>query len=132
MQQGDSSSRQEIGAPQDQALPATLCLPRLIVGAHLVLRDCAVEWIALLIDRAACEHLSLLLTLGERRAENVECHLDPADLAAACQGIVLTALPPSNLSAADLAQAPPDPVDCDPSPCTALSRSCLSWGGSAR
>lgn len=78
-------------------------LPRLIVGARLVLRDCPVEWVALPTDRAAYERLSQLLTLGKRRAGKAECHLDLADLEAGCRGMILIALPPPAL---EQAQAP--------------------------
>jgi error-prone DNA polymerase len=43
-------------------------LPRLIVGARLVLRDSAVEWLALPVCRAGYARLSRLLSLGKRRA----------------------------------------------------------------
>jgi error-prone DNA polymerase len=102
----DGCSREEIGPNRDLPLPALLSLPKLIVGARLVLRDCAVEWIALPTDRAAYERLSQLLTLGKRRAGKAECHLDLADLIGGCHGMILIALPPKDLSAAGLAQAP--------------------------
>ncbi|WP_299809481.1 error-prone DNA polymerase [uncultured Roseibium sp.] len=70
-----------------------LRLPRLIVGARLVLRDSPVEWVALPSDRAAYERLSQLLTLGKRRAEKGDCHLDFADLVNAAAGLILIALP---------------------------------------
>ncbi|MCE5973536.1 error-prone DNA polymerase [Sinirhodobacter sp. WL0062] len=96
----DPCSRQEVGQPQDLACPEDVRLPRLIVGARLVLRDCPVEWIALPTDRDAYHRLSRLLTLGKRRAEKAECHLDLADLAEGCQGMILIALPPPDLGAA--------------------------------
>ncbi len=74
-------------------------LPRLIVGARLVLRDSPVEWLALPTDRAAYHRLARLLTLGKRRAGKAECHLDPADLEAGCQGMILIALPQAPLPA---------------------------------
>jgi error-prone DNA polymerase len=74
-------------------------LPRLIVGARLALRDCPVEWLALPTDRAAYHRLARLLTLGKRRAGKAECHLDPADLEAGCQGMILIALPQGPLPA---------------------------------
>jgi error-prone DNA polymerase len=99
----DSCSRQEVGQPQDLHPPQMPRLPKLIVGSRLVLRDCPVEWMALPTDRAAYHRLSRLLTLGKRRAEKAECHLDLQDLEAGCQGMILIALPPADL---DLAQAP--------------------------
>ncbi|WP_339765978.1 error-prone DNA polymerase [uncultured Pseudosulfitobacter sp.] len=101
--QVDSCSRQEVGQPQDLHPPQMPRLPKLIVGSRLVLRDCPVEWMALPTDRAAYHRLSRLLTLGKRRAEKAECHLDLQDLEAGCQGMILIALPPADL---DLAQAP--------------------------
>ncbi|MFN3524808.1 MAG: error-prone DNA polymerase [Paracoccus sp. (in: a-proteobacteria)] len=103
-QQVDTSSRQQTGTPRDLAVPTAPTLPRLIVGARLVLRDCAVDWVALPTDRAAYERLSRLLTLGKRRAGKAECHLDLADLEAGCQGMILIALPPAGPGAADPAQ----------------------------
>jgi error-prone DNA polymerase len=99
----DPCSRQETGQPQDLARPTVAELPRLIVGTRLVLRDCAVEWLALPTDRAAYQRLSRLLTLGKRRAGKAECHLDLADLERGCQGMLLIALPPPDLA---LARAP--------------------------
>ncbi|WBL33771.1 error-prone DNA polymerase [Sinirhodobacter sp. HNIBRBA609] len=96
----DPCSRQEVGQPQDLPCPEDVRLPRLIVGARLVLRDCPVEWIALPTDRDAYHRLSRLLTLGKRRAEKAECHLDLADLAEGCLGMILIALPPPDLNAA--------------------------------
>ncbi|WP_417607820.1 PHP domain-containing protein, partial [Primorskyibacter flagellatus] len=95
--QVDSCSRQEVGRPQDLQTPQTLHLPKLIVGSRLVLRDCPVEWLALPTDRAAYHRLSRLLTLGKRRAEKAECHLDLRDLEVGCQGMILIALPPPDL-----------------------------------
>ncbi|MBY6091109.1 error-prone DNA polymerase [Maritimibacter alkaliphilus] len=93
----DPCSRQEIGQPRPLAAPQVTRLPRLITGCRLVLRDCPVEWIALPCDRAAYERLSRLLTLGKRRAEKGQCHLDLADLEAHCAGMILIALPPDDL-----------------------------------
>ncbi len=101
--QVDSCSRQEVGHPQDLPAPQVPHLPKLIVGSRLVLRDCPVEWLALPTDRAAYHRLSRLLTLGKRRAEKAECHLDLQDLEAGGQGMILIALPPPDLG---LAQAP--------------------------
>src|SRR5690554_1292506 len=95
----DTSSRQEIGQSRNHARPKMPRLPKLIVGARLVLRDCPVEWLALPTDRPAYHRLSRLLTLGKRRAGKAECHLTSADLAApdsegGCRGMILIALPP--------------------------------------
>src|SRR5690606_30232538 len=64
----DTCSRQEVGNPEDIARPAAPSLPKLIVGARLVLRDSPVHWLALPQDRDAWHRLSRLLTLGKRRA----------------------------------------------------------------
>ncbi|MBL3562486.1 error-prone DNA polymerase [Rhodovulum sulfidophilum] len=89
----DTCSRQTVGEPQDLGLPETPALPRLIVGARLVLRDSPVDWIALPTDRAAYQGLSRLLTRGKRRAEKGGCLLDRQDLTEAAQGLILIALP---------------------------------------
>ncbi len=68
-------------------------LPRLIVGARIVLRDSPVDWLVLPQDRPAYARLSRLLTLGKRRAAKGECHLDIADLLEGCAGSILIALP---------------------------------------
>lgn len=99
----DASSRQET-AVCELPPPPPGRLPKLIVGTRLVLRDCAVDWIALPTDRAAYERLSGLLTLGKRRAKKGECHLDLADLLAGCQGMILIALPPARPDPADPGQ----------------------------
>ncbi|MFV0302589.1 MAG: error-prone DNA polymerase [Paracoccus sp. (in: a-proteobacteria)] len=101
----DASARQEVGRAQDLPVPAGTKLPRLITGARLVLRDCPVEWLALPTDRPAYARLSRLLTLGKRRTGKADCHLTLADLEQGCQGMVLIALPPSDLTRADLSQA---------------------------
>ncbi|WGT50872.1 error-prone DNA polymerase [Thioclava nitratireducens] len=98
--QRDESSRQPIGSPQDLARPTTAKLPKLIVGARLVLSDCPVEWVALPTDRAAYHRLSQLLTRGKRRAGKGECHLTRADLLEGCAGMILIALPPADLARA--------------------------------
>lgn len=102
--QTDTCSRLEAGQSKDVApstMPYTaLNLPKLIVGTRLVLRDCPVDWLALPTDLAAYQRLSRLLTLGKRRAGKAECHLDLADLVAGCQGMILIAVPPPDLSCA--------------------------------
>ncbi|MBM2294054.1 error-prone DNA polymerase [Sulfitobacter pseudonitzschiae] len=100
LHQVDPSSREKIGQPQDLHNAGTPHLPKLIVGSRLVLRDCPVDWLALPTDRAAYHRLSRLLTLGKRRAEKAECHLDMQDLEAGCRGMILIALPPADLGRA--------------------------------
>ncbi|MDR0809617.1 MAG: error-prone DNA polymerase [Gemmobacter sp.] len=97
----EADSHPQIGAAQDSPAPEGVKLPRLIVGARLVLRDCPVEWLALPTDRPAWQRLTRLLTLGKRRAAKGECELFLADLAEGCAGMILIGLPP----AADPAQA---------------------------
>lgn len=89
----DSSSRQENAPPECIQRPATVTLPKLIVGCRLVLRDCPVDWIALPQDRAAYQRLTRLLTLGKRRAEKGLCHLDVKDLLDGGRGMIFIALP---------------------------------------
>ncbi len=90
--QTDTSSRQT-----DTGSALTVArgpLPRLIIGTRLVLRDSAVDWLALPVNRAGYAQLSTLLSLGKRRAPKGLCHLDHADLLAAARDMVLIALPP--------------------------------------
>ena len=63
----DPSSREEIQG-QDITLHGDH-LPKLIIGARLILEDSDVDWVALPRDRKAYEALSRLLTLGKRRSE---------------------------------------------------------------
>ena len=91
----DTSSRLELGSPEDIARPAALRLPKLIVGARLVLRDSPVEWLALPQDRSAWHRLTRLLTQGKLRAGKGDCDLALDDLVAWGHGMVLIALPPS-------------------------------------
>lgn len=95
----DSSSRQETNTTPPLAVALAKRLPRLIVGARLVLQDSPVEWVALPTDRTAYERLSQLLTLGKRRAEKGDCHLNHADLLAAVAGLILIALPRPSMTA---------------------------------
>jgi error-prone DNA polymerase len=81
--QGTSISRPGLGKP----------LPKLIVGARLVLQDSAVHWVALPKNRTGYEALSRLLTLGKRRAPKGECHLSHRDLLKGCLGMTLIAVP---------------------------------------
>ncbi len=100
----DPSSRQDAGLAVDLPIglcgPSPLKLPKLIVGTRLVLRDCAVEWIALPTDREAYHRLSRLLSLGKGRTAKGDCHLELADLETGCQGMILIALPPRDLQTA--------------------------------
>ncbi|MCK8484231.1 error-prone DNA polymerase [Aliiroseovarius sp. S2029] len=96
----DSCSRQEIGDPQPIVKPDTPHLPKLIVGCRLVLRDSTTHWVALPRDRAAYERLTRLLTLGKRRAEKGQCHLDLQDMLNGCRGMILIALPQAGLKTA--------------------------------
>ncbi len=115
----DPSSRQDYGTapdgvrpadapaaaarPPDPALPPDPPpLPRLIVGARLVLTDSAVQWVALPTDRAAYARLSRLLSLGKRRAPKGECHLTQADLLDWAEGMILIALPRAEGGLADI------------------------------
>jgi len=69
-------------------------LPRLIVGARLVLEDSEVDWVALPTDRKAYERLTRLLTLGRRRTEKGACLLYRNDLVEWGKGMMLIALVP--------------------------------------
>ncbi|MFN4058072.1 MAG: error-prone DNA polymerase [Roseinatronobacter sp.] len=96
----DTSSRRTESGP---ALPVPDApLPRLIIGARLVLSDCAVEWLALPTCRAGYARLSRLLSLGKRRATKGGCDLRQADLWEHCADMVLIALVPDPLA------SPPD------------------------
>ncbi|WP_299476040.1 error-prone DNA polymerase [uncultured Roseibium sp.] len=89
----DSSSRQQTNEIPPLPVPETLKLPRLIVGARLVLADSPVDFVALPTNRAAYERLSQLLTLGKRRAEKGDCHLDFQDVVKFSEGLIFIALP---------------------------------------
>jgi error-prone DNA polymerase len=78
-------------------LGPTARLPKLIVGARLVLRDSDTDWIALPHDRAAYSRLTRLLTLGKRRAPKGACYLDLHDLKTGCTGMTLIAVPQAAL-----------------------------------
>ncbi|MCC5987575.1 MAG: error-prone DNA polymerase [Pararhodobacter sp.] len=92
----DPSSRQDFGG--GEALAVAGALPRLIIGARLVLEDSPVEWVALAMDRAAYARLSRLLSVGKLRAGKGECHLTRADLEEWGAGMVLIALVPDVLA----------------------------------
>ncbi|SLN67494.1 error-prone DNA polymerase [Pacificibacter marinus] len=72
-------------------------LPKLIVGARLILRDSDTHWLALPHDRAAYARLTRLLTLGKRRAPKGGCYLDLRDIAQDGAGMSLIALPQAAL-----------------------------------
>ena len=103
-QRSDPSSRQpkEAAGQGELAPPMVIKLPRLIVGARLVLSDSALHWLALPTDRAAYQRLTRLLTLGKRRAEKGACLLHFADLLAAGSGMMLIALPQAGLAHPDV------------------------------
>jgi error-prone DNA polymerase len=90
----DPSSRQdrEQHTGHDLTLAVATPLPRLIVGARLVLADAAAHWLALPTDRAAYARLSRLLSLGKRRARKGGCHLTHADLMEWGTGMILIAV----------------------------------------
>ncbi|RLJ40908.1 DnaE-like error-prone DNA polymerase [Litoreibacter meonggei] len=75
-------------------------LPKLIVGCRLALRDSSVDWVVLPRDKIAYQRLTRLLTLGKRRAEKGECHLDLKDILEGCTGMTLVALPQKKLRSA--------------------------------
>lgn len=89
----DASSRQQTNERPPLPVPEVLKLPRLIVGARLVLTDSPVDFVALPTSRAAYERLSQLLTLGKRRAEKGDCHLDFEDVVKFSEGLIFIALP---------------------------------------
>ncbi len=97
------SALKELTRVSDEA-GETMPLPKLIIGCCLVLRDSAVDWIALPQDRPAYARLTRLLTLGKRRAPKGKCHLDLSDILAGCTGIILIALPRGDISARPVAR----------------------------
>ena len=72
---------------------------KLVVGARLDLQD-APSLLCFPTDRAAYGRLSRLLTLGKRRAEKGQCSLGFDDLLEHGRGLILIALPGSDLEAA--------------------------------
>ncbi|WP_114010709.1 error-prone DNA polymerase [Cohaesibacter intestini] len=98
------SSRAVLDTPHQQPLtrPEGVKLPRLIVGARLVLEDSSLDWVALPTDRAAYERLTRLLTLGKRRAGKGACHLLHGDMLGGCSGMMLIALPQQGLGHGDV------------------------------
>ena len=91
----DGASRLQIGPVKELAAERPTKLPKLIVGARLVLQDCPLDWVALPTDKPAYQRLSQLLSLGKRRAGKAECHLNLGDLLVHCRGMILIALPPA-------------------------------------
>ena len=91
----DTCSRQDVGHKPPLRHRVLAALPKLIVGARLVLSDCPVEWVALPVDRAAYGRLTRLLTLGKGRTVKGKCDLRLADLRGAnlagadFQGVIL-------------------------------------------
>ena len=71
---------------------------RYAVGTRLVFRDETPDVIAWPTDRAAWGRLCRLLTLGNRRAEKGQCHLDLPDLLAWGEGMMLGVMPGGNPS----------------------------------
>ena len=63
---------------------------------RLVFRDGTPDVIAWPTDRAAWGRLCRLLTLGNRRAEKGDCHLDLPDLLAWGEGMMLGVMPASD------------------------------------
>ena len=63
------------------------------VGCRLVFRDSTPDIFAWPTDRTAYGRLCRLLTLGNRRAEKGECHLDLDDLLAWGSGMMLAVMP---------------------------------------
>jgi len=80
-------------------LGADAPLPRLVIGARLILRDSDTHWVALPHDREAYARLTRLLTLGKRRAPKGACYLDLPDLVQGCAGMSLIAVPQASLKA---------------------------------
>ena len=77
--------------------PEYRSIPKLIIGARLVLSDTPVELIALVTDRAAYGRLCRLLTIGKRRTVKGECDLRLADVAEWAEGLILIAVLPDVL-----------------------------------
>ncbi|MEL7468339.1 MAG: error-prone DNA polymerase [Pseudomonadota bacterium] len=82
---------------EDSAEPEIRSIPKLIIGARLVLSDSPIELIALVTDRAAYGRLCRLLTIGKRRTVKGECDLRLADVAEWAEGLVLIAVLPDVL-----------------------------------
>src|SRR5215472_17360929 len=72
---------------------------RLRVGTRLVTTD-GFETLAYPTDRDAYGRLCRLLTDGNRRSRKGECHFGFAEVLAACEGQMLIALPPDEITPA--------------------------------
>src|SRR5262244_1475214 len=70
---------------------------RLVVGTRLVTTD-GFEVLAYPTDRTAYGRLCRLLTQGNLKADKGECHIGFDDILAVCEGQMLIALPPDELS----------------------------------
>jgi error-prone DNA polymerase len=73
---------------------------RYAVGCRLVFRDGTPDILAWPTDRTAWGRLCRLLTLGNRRAEKGDCHLDLADLLEWGNGLMLGVMPRARPDAA--------------------------------
>src|SRR5690606_30744441 len=71
---------------------------RLIPGCRLDLQD-GPSLLAYPTDREAYGKLSRLLTVGNRRAEKGQCHLNKADVYAYAKGMQFVVVPPDKLAA---------------------------------
>ncbi len=69
-------------------------LPRYHPGARLVFRDATPDILAYPVNRRGWGSLCRLLTLGNRRTEKGQCHLDRADLLAHATDLALVVMPP--------------------------------------
>ena len=108
---------------EDSAEPEVRSIPKLIIGARLVLSDSPIELIALVTDRAAYGRLCRLLTIGKRRTVKGECDLRLVDIAEWAEGLVLIAVLPDvlegeidftgSLFARETDRARPPPRGCD-------------------
>ena len=92
----DPSGRQDAPDPQEpnpdiDFVPLTI--PKLIVGARLVMVDAQADWIALPTDLESYGRLCRLLSMGKRRARKGECLLHLYDLHEWGDGLILLALP---------------------------------------
>ena len=92
----DHSSRRSISTAPGLEYSRQIKLPKLIVGARLIVQDSEIEWVALPTNIDAYGRLSRLLTVGKRRAEKGQCHLKQADLLEWGKGLIFIALAPEN------------------------------------
>lgn len=120
----DPSGRAEAPDPPEPNGDADfqpLSIPKLIIGARLVLTDAAADWVALPLDRAAYGRLTRLLSVGKLRAEKGACHLTRSDVLAWGRGMALLALPhdpfhPPMAELAEMAAAFPGDVHLGAAP----------------